>query len=258
MIIFSFNGIKKLNLKVYTSWCIHLLTCSGLVAGFLSLINVFENNQAGAFLWLGMALIIDAIDGSLARKFEVANNVKNIDGKMLDSVIDFFNYIIIPSVMIYWFKFVPSPFEIIIPSIILIVSAISYSNNNLMTSDNFYKGFPCIWNILLFYLYLFDLSQIYNLFLISACILLKFIPMKFIHPLRVNKYRRYSAVFMVLWFISSFKILLSSFYDLNNNFDYLFLGIWLISNIYFICLTFYELYRQVFKNIFLKIKRQNS
>jgi len=177
---------------------------------------------------------------------------------MLDSVIDFFNYIIIPSVMIYWFKFVPSPFEIIIPSIILIVSAISYSNNNLMTSDNFYKGFPCIWNILLFYLYLFDLTQVYNLFLISACILLKFIPIKFIHPLRVNKYRRYSAVFMVLWFISSFKILLSSFYDLNNNFDYLFLGIWLISNIYFICLTFYELYRQIFKYIFLKIKRQNS
>ena len=82
--------------------------------------------------------------------------------------------------------------------------------------------------------------------------------MKFIHPLRVNKYRRYSAVFMVLWFITSFKILLSSLYDLNNNFDYLFFVIWLISNIYFICLTFYELYRQVFKNIFLKIKRQNS
>ena len=177
---------------------------------------------------------------------------------MLDSVIDFFNYIIIPSLMIYWFKFVPAPFEIIVPSIILIVSAISYSNNNLMTSDNFYKGFPCIWNILLFYLYLFDLSQIYNLFLISACILLKFIPIKFIHPLRVNKYRKYSAIFMVLWFISSFKILLSSFYVLNNNSDYLFFGIWLISNIYFVCLTFYELYRQVFKNIFLKIKRQDS
>ena len=127
MIIFSFNGIKKLNLKVYTSWCIHLLTCSGLVAGFLSLINVFENNQAGAFLWLGVALIIDAIDGSLARKFEVANNVKNIDGKMLDSVIDFFNYIIIPSIMIYWFDVVPMYFEIVIPLIILVISSISYS-----------------------------------------------------------------------------------------------------------------------------------
>ena len=160
--------------------------------------------------------------------------------------------------MIYWFKFVPTPFEIIIPSIILIISAISYSNNNLMTSDNFYKGFPCIWNILLFYLYLFDLSQTYNLLLISVCILLKFIPMKFIHPLRVNKYKRYSAVFMFIWFVSSFKILLSSFYVLNNNFDYLFLVIWLISNMYFVCLTIYEHYRPIFKNIYLKIKRQNT
>ena len=249
---------NKKDINTLLAWSVHLLTCSGLIAGFLALICVFKNDETSAFLFLGLALLIDAVDGTLARKFKVSIFVKNIDGKMLDSVIDFFNYIIIPSVMIYWFKFVPSPFEIIIPSIILIVSAISYSNNNLMTSDNFYKGFPCIWNILLFYLYLFDLSQVYNLFLISACILLKFIPIKFIHPLRVNKYRRYSAIFMVLWFISSLKILLSSFYDLNNNFDYLFLGIWLVSNMYFICLTIYELYRPLLKNIYLKFKRQNT
>ena len=246
------------NINILLAWSVHFLTCSGLIAGFFALICIFKNDPTSAFLFLGLALLIDAVDGSLARKFKVKIFIKNIDGRMLDSVIDFFNYIIIPSVMIYWFKFVPSPFEIIIPSIILIVSAISYSNNNLMTSDNFYKGFPCIWNILLFYLYLFDLSQVYNLFLISACILLKFIPIKFIHPLRVNKNRGFSVTFLVLWFISSFKILLSSFYDLNNYFDYLFLGIWLISNIYFISLTLYELYRQIFKNIFLKIKRQNS
>ncbi len=248
----------KKNLYYLLAWSVHLLTCSGLISGFLALICIFKNDQISAFLFLGLALLIDAVDGTLARKFRVSVFVKNIDGKMLDSVIDFFNYIIIPSIMIYWFKFVPAPFEIIIPSIILIISAISYSNNNLMTSDNFYKGFPCIWNILLFYLYLFDLSQIYNLFLISACILLKFIPIKFIHPLRVNKYRRYSVAFLVLWFISSFKILFSSFFILNSNFDYLFLGIWLVSNMYFICLTIYELYRPILKNIYLKIKRQNT
>ena len=249
---------NKKDINILLAWSVHMLTCSGLIAGFLALVCVFKNDETSAFLFLGLALFIDAVDGTLARKFKVSVLIKNIDGKMLDSVIDFFNYIIIPSVMIYWFKFIPIPFEIIIPSIILIISALSYSNNNLMTSDNFYKGFPCIWNILLFYLYLFDLSQTFNLFLISACILLKFIPMKFIHPLRANKYRKYSAIFMVLWFISSFKILLSSFYVLNNYFDYIFLGIWLTSNIYFSCLTFYELYHQVFKNIFLKIKRQNT
>tara|TARA_A100001011_G_C14245943_1_gene815544 strand:- start:339 stop:1097 length:759 start_codon:yes stop_codon:yes gene_type:complete len=248
----------KKHLDYLLAWSVHLLTCSGLISGFLALICVFKNDQISAFLFLGLALLIDAVDGTLARKFKVSVIVKNIDGKMLDSVIDFFNYIIIPSVMIYWFKFVPAPFEIIIPSIILIISAISYSNNNLMTLDNFYKGFPCIWNILLFYLYLFNLSQTYNLFFISACILLKFIPIKFIHPLRVNKYRRYSVAFLVLWFISSFKILLSSFFTLNNNFDYLFLSIWLVSNMYFICLTIYELYRPILKNIYLKIKRQNT
>ena len=249
---------NKKDIDTLLAWSVHLFTCSGLIAGFLSLICIFKNDQTSAFLLLGLALLIDAVDGTLARKFKVSVFAKNIDGKMLDSVIDFFNYIIIPSIMIYWFKIVPTPFEIVVPSIILIISAISYSNNNLMTSDNFYKGFPCIWNILVFYLYLFDLSQTYNLFLISACILLKFIPIKFIHPLGASKYRRYSAIFMILWFIASFKILLSSFYFVNGSFDYLFLGIWLISNFYFICLTFYELYLQVFKNIFLKTKRQNT
>ena len=249
---------NKKDIDTLLAWSVHLLTCSGLIAGFLALICVFKNDETSAFLFLGLALLIDAVDGTLARKFKVTVFVKNIDGKMLDSVIDFFNYIIIPSVMIYWFKFVPTPFEIIIPSIILIISAISYSNNKLMTPDNFYKGFPCIWNILLFYLFLFDLSETYNLFLISACILLKFIPIKFIHPLRVNKYKRYSAVFMVLWFISSFKILFSSLFVLTNNFDYFFLGIWLISNMYFVCLTIYEFYSQIFKNIYIKIRGQNT
>ena len=249
---------NKKDLDILRAWTVHLLTCSGLIAGFFAITSIFNNNLVSVFLFLGIALLIDAVDGTLARKLRVSFFVKNIDGKMLDSIIDFFNYIIIPSVMIYWFKFVPTPFEIIIPSIILIISALSYSNTNLMTSDNFYKGFPCIWNILLFYLYIFDLSQVYSLFIISICILLKFIPFKFIHPLRVNKYKNYSFTFMVLWFISSLKILLSSLFVLDNTFDYLFLGIWLISNMYFIYLTIYELYRYVFKNIYLKMKKQNT
>ena len=159
--------------------------------------------------------------------------------------------------MIYHFNIVPVTFEFIVPTIILIISAISYSNSNLMTSDNFYKGFPCIWNILIFYLYLFEFSQFYNLLIISTCIFLKFIPIKFIHPLRVEKYRKYSIVFMSLWFFSSLKLLLESYYLFNDYFNYFFLGIWMISNLYFIVLTIYELYNQVFKNIYLKIKKIN-
>ena len=245
------------NLENLLAWSVHLLTCSGLIAGFFALICIFKNDQTSAFLFLGLALLIDAIDGTLARKFKVSVLIKNIDGRMLDSVIDFFNYIIIPSVMIYQFNVVPVTFELIIPSIILIISAISYSNSNLMTLDNFYKGFPCIWNILVFYLYLFEFQQFYNLLIISTCIVLKFIPIKFIHPLRVEKYRKYSIFFMLLWFFSSLKLLLDSYYLFNDYFDYFFLSIWMISNLYFVVLTIYELYNQVFKNIYLKIKNIN-
>ena len=245
------------NLDNLLAWSVHLLTCSGLIAGFFALICIFKNNQTSAFLFLGLALLIDAIDGTLARKFKVSVLIKNIDGRMLDSVIDFFNYIIIPSVMIYHFNIVPVKFELIIPTIILIISAISYSNSNLMTSDNFYKGFPCIWNILIFYLYLFEFSQFYNLLIISTCIFLKFIPIKFIHPLRVEKYRKYSIVFMLLWFFSSLKFLLDSYYLFNDYLDYFFLSVWMISNLYFVIITIYELYNQVFKNIYLKIKKIN-
>ena len=129
---------NKKNLDVLRAWAVHLLTSSGLIAGFFAITCIFNNNLISVFLFLGIALLIDAVDGTLARKLKVSFFVKNIDGKMLDSIIDFFNYIIIPSVMIYWWKFVPTHFEIIIPLIILIISAISYSNTNLMTSDNFY------------------------------------------------------------------------------------------------------------------------
>ena len=247
----------KKYLDYILAWSVHLLTCSGLISGFLALICVFKNDKVSAFLFLGLALLIDAVDGTLARKFKVSVFVKNIDGKMLDSVIDFFNYIILPSIMIYHFNIVPTKFEFIIPCIILTISAISYSNSNLMTSDNFYKGFPCIWNILIFYLYLFEFSQFYNLLIISTCIVLKFIPIKFIHPLRVEKYRKYSIVFMLLWFFSSLKLLLDTYYLFNDYFDYFFLSIWMISNLYFLILTIYELYNQVFKNIYLKIKKIN-
>ena len=107
---------KEKNIKTYEIFkqdrflgiLVHLLTGLGIVAGFFALIAVMNDNQKAAFLWLGFAFLIDSVDGTLARKFNVKKNLPHIDGKMLDSIIDFFNYVIIPSVMIYWFRYVPN------------------------------------------------------------------------------------------------------------------------------------------------------
>ena len=130
---------------------VHLLTGFGIIAGFFSLISVLNNNQKDAFLWLGLAFLIDSIDGTLARKFDVKKNLPNIDGKMLDSIIDFFNYVMIPSIMIYWFNYVPDQFILLIPVILIFISIYSYVNLNILTNDNYYNGFPAIWNVVVLY-----------------------------------------------------------------------------------------------------------
>ena len=216
---------------------VHLLTGFGIIAGFFSLISVLNNNQKDAFLWLGLAFLIDSIDGTLARKFDVKKNLPNIDGKMLDSIIDFFNYVIIPSIMIYWFNYVPDQFIVLIPVILIFISIFSYVNLNILTNDNYYNGFPAIWNVIVLYFYIFGTSQNVNLILLTLLIFLKFSPLKCIHPLRVKRFKNLSIIFAIIWFLTSALLILikqSNQISINEIFIMFF---WVISNIYFIIIS---------------------
>ena len=222
---------------------VHFLTGCGVIAGFFSLIAVLNNNQKEAFIWLGVAFLIDSIDGTLARKLNVKKNFPHIDGKMLDSIIDFFNYVIIPSVMIYWFKYVPDQFLIIIPSILIFISIYSYVNLNALTNDNYYNGFPAIWNVVVLYFYIFGSSQMINFIILTLLILLKFSPLKCIHPLRVNKLKYLSIFFTILWFLMSALLILIKQSDINPVYELFFMFSWVVSNIYFISLSLFKTFR---------------
>jgi len=222
---------------------VHLLTGFGIVAGFFALIAVLNNNQKEAFLWLGLAFLIDSIDGTLARKFNVKKNLPNIDGKMLDSIIDFFNYVIIPSVMIYWFKYLPVQFNILIPVILIFISIYSYVNLNILTKDNYYNGFPAIWNVVVLYFYIFETSQNTNLILLILLILLKFCPLKCIHPLKVKKLRYLSIIFTIIWFLTSALLILLKQSNINSIYEIFFMFCWVISNIYFISISLLKTFR---------------
>ena len=223
---------------------VHFLTGCGILAGFFSLIAVLNNNQKEAFIWLGVAFLIDSIDGTLARKFNVKKNFPNIDGKMLDSIIDFFNYVIIPSVMIYWFKYVPDQFLIIIPSILIFISIYSYVNLNVLTKDNYYNGFPAIWNVVVLYFYIFGSSQIVNFAILTLLILLKFSPLKCIHPLRVKKLKYLSIFFTILWFLMSAILILIKQSDINPVYELFFMFSWVVSNIYFVSVSIFKTLRK--------------
>ena len=226
-------NINKINTDKIAAWAVHGFTASGAVLGFLAIISIFNNDLVGAFLWLGLALLIDGIDGSLARKFEVSDKTPNIDGSTLDNVIDYLNYVIIPALMIYWFQMVPNGWEIILPAGMFAVSLYTFANMNMKTNDYYFSGFPAVWNIVVLYFYILNTHPIINVIIILLLFIFTFIPIKFVHPLRVKKIRNLTIFCTVLWSATTLKLVTTN-PDINLFAEQkIVLLIWIVCSIYF-------------------------
>ena len=232
-------NINKINTDKIAAWAVHGFTASGAVLGFLAIISILNNDLVGAFLWLGLALLIDGIDGTLARKIGVLDKTPNIDGSTLDNVIDYLNYVIIPALMIYWFQMVPNGWEIILPAGMFAVSLYTFANMNMKTNDYYFSGFPAVWNIVVLYFYILNTHPIINVIIILLLFIFTFIPIKFVHPLRVKKIRNLTIFCTVLWSATTLKLVTTNS-DINLFAEQkIVLLIWIVCSIYFatICVT---------------------
>ena len=226
-------NINKINTDKIAAWAVHGFTASGAVLGFLAIISILNNDLVGAFLWLGLALLIDGIDGSLARKIGVLDKTPNIDGSTLDNVIDYLNYVIIPALMIYWFQMVPNGWEIILPAGMFAVSLYTFANINMKTNDYYFSGFPAVWNIVVLYFYILNTHPIINVIIILLLFIFTFIPIKFVHPLRVKKIRNLTIFCTVLWSATTLKLVTTN-PDINLFAEQkIVLLIWIACSIYF-------------------------
>ena len=226
-------NINKINKDKIAAWAVHGFTASGAVLGFLAIISILNNDLVGAFLWLGLALLIDGIDGSLARKIGVLDKTPNIDGSTLDNVIDYLNYVIIPALMIYWFQMVPNGWEIILPAGMFAVSLYTFANMNMKTNDYYFSGFPAVWNIVVLYFYILNTHPIINVIIILLLFIFTFIPIKFVHPLRVKKIRNLTIFCTVLWSATTLKLVTTNS-DINLFAEQkIVLLIWIVCSIYF-------------------------
>jgi len=233
----------NINKDKIAAWAVHGFTASGAVLGFLAIISILENDLVGAFLWLGLALLIDGIDGTLARKIGVTDKTPNIDGSTLDNVIDYLNYVIIPAIMIYWFQLVPQGWEIILPAGIFTVSLYTFANMNMKTSDYYFSGFPAVWNIVVLYFYILGsdkwINGWVNVGVIIFFFILTFIPIKFVHPLRVKKLRNITVFATILWSATTLRLVTTN--PINNllSEEKIVMAIWAICSFYFalICIN---------------------
>ncbi len=227
-------NIKNVNKDKIAAWAVHGFTASGAVLGFLAIISIFNNDQTGSFLWLGLALLVDGLDGAIARKVGVSDKAPNIDGSTLDNLIDYLNYVIIPSLMIYWFQMVPNGWEIVIPAGIFAVSLYTFANINMKTEDYYFNGFPALWNIVVLYFYILNTNLYINLIVIILLSILTFIPIKFVHPLRVKKLRNITIFCTIIWSATTLK-LVTTFPKINlYNDEKIVLTIWIICSLYFV------------------------
>jgi phosphatidylcholine synthase len=198
------------DLKKAIAWAVHAFTTCGIVAGFLALVAVLKNDPVAAFMWLGLALFVDGIDGTLARRARVLEYTPNVDGRTLDNVIDFFNYTAVPALMVYWFEMVPGALGIGAAAAIMAVSCYTFANTAMKSDDYYFVGFPALWNVVVLYFYILDTPWMVNFGTIAALCVLTFIPVKFVHPLRVADWRDITIPVTVLWAALSLSLIISA------------------------------------------------
>lgn len=236
------------DIKKGIAWSVHAFTTFGIVAGFLALVAVLKNDPFTAFIWLGVALFVDGVDGSLARKARVTEYTPNFDGASLDLVIDYFTYVAVPALMIYWFNMVPvefifsgSTWSLIAAVTIMAVSCYTFANVGMKSSDYYFVGFPALWNIVVLYFYLLDTGPLTNLITVFALAVLTFIPVKFVHPLRVTHWRSWTIPITILWAAMTLSLIIAKKFPENDSFIET-IEVWLfgLSSLYFAAISLWR------------------
>ena len=214
------------------SYLVHVFTALGVVFGFLALLATVDGKIPEAFLWLAFALFVDGVDGTLARAVNVKQNTPEIDGAILDNIIDYLNYVVVPVFIFYSLGMAPEQYLLLSCIAILLVSCFTFINTNIKTDDFYFSGFPAIWNIVVLYFYILESSEFTNfIFVILFCIL-TFIPFKYVHPFRVVEFRKITLIITSIWMITT-TILLFDLSFSNPIFTSANFIIWLITNVYF-------------------------
>jgi phosphatidylcholine synthase len=200
---------RKDPLFVVFAWAVHALTASGAVLGFVAFLSVEQGHYRLALLWLGAALIVDGIDGPLARLAGVKQRLPGIDGATLDLVVDYLTYVFVPAVLIYRAGLLPDAFAAAGAAAILLSSLYTFARTDMKTADNFFRGFPAVWNVIAFYLFVVQPGALAGAIIVAVFAALTFAPIHFVHPVRVKRFQPWLGIATLVWSTGSLALLLS-------------------------------------------------
>jgi len=180
------------------AWVVQAYTALGIVTGFLALRAFLDGSPRQAFFWLVVSTVIDGTDGPLARFFRTSEVLPEFNGRRLDDIVDYFNFVIIPAVILVLGNLLPER-EWAWATVPALASAYGFCQEKAKTEDGFFLGFPSYWNIVAFYLYILRLPLAANLLIVLVLSLLVFVPLKYIDPFKTRPLRLLTIPLTIAW-----------------------------------------------------------
>jgi phosphatidylcholine synthase len=199
----------------HPGFLVHSFTASGAAVGFAALVTAAEGQFTATFALLGLALLVDALDGPLARHFRIAETSPHIDGVALDLVVDFLTYVVVPLIALWRSDLLSPPLSVLLPCVVCAASAIYFADRRMKTEDYWFRGFPAVWNLTVFYLLVLRPGPLVSAFVIGAATIGMFTPIIFVHPLRVKRLRPLTLIMTGVWGVAAIAALVQNLAEAN-------------------------------------------
>jgi phosphatidylcholine synthase len=215
------------------AFSVHIFTACGAGCALLALIAAVQADWPLMFVWLGIALVIDGVDGTFARRLRIAELLPRWSGDVLDLVVDILTYVFVPAYAIAASGFLPQPAAIPLGIVIVVTGSLYFADRLMKTSDYYFRGFPALWNVAAFYLFVLKPQPLPAAVSVAMLAVFTFMPFHVVHPLRIAHLRALTLAAIGVW------ALLAS-YAIAKNLDP---GIWTqaglcILAIYFVAVGF--------------------
>ncbi|MCW8844101.1 MAG: CDP-alcohol phosphatidyltransferase family protein [Rhodobacteraceae bacterium] len=178
---------------------VHLFTATGAVFAMLAMLAAVDGKWSLMFLWLVVAFAVDGLDGPLARKYDVKTNASEFDGVLLDLIIDYLTYVFIPAFALFKSDLMGGWTGWASIIVITFASAMYFADTRMKTKDNSFHGFPGCWNMLVLVIFALEPNFWVSFTLVTVLSVAMFLPLKFIHPVRTERWRSVSLPVAFAW-----------------------------------------------------------
>jgi phosphatidylcholine synthase len=181
------------------AFAVHIFTALGAACALLALIAAVRADWPAMFVWLGIALVIDGVDGTLARRLRVAEVLPRWSGDVLDLVVDILNYVFVPAYALAASGLLPQSIATALGALVVVTGSLYFADRQMKTCDYYFRGFPALWNVAAFYLFLLKPAPWLGAFIVAALAVLTFVPFHVIHPMRIAHLRALTLAALAAW-----------------------------------------------------------